>query len=212
MPLLSHESINPIGELGIWDITEPDSFFLERLELFPEEKQHIKSLKGRRKSEWLAGRYLLHYMSGRNTRAACIKDEYGKPYLVDSPYHISISHSHNRVAIIATPASVGIDIQKIVGKIERIAHKYMRDEEMNSLNPATRIEHLHVYWGAKEALYKAYGKRELNFRKHIHITPFEYDLKEGFCSGQIIKEDFSAQYQIWYEIKADFILVWSIEE
>ncbi len=212
MPLLSHESIAPVGELGIWEITETEDFFIEKLDLFPTEKEYIATLKGRRKLEWLAGRFLLHYMSGRAIRGACIKDEFGKPFLEDSPYQISISHSRELASVIAAPFSIGIDIQKLVGKIERIAHKFMRDNEMESLEEGTRLEHLHVYWGAKEALYKAYGRRELDFKKHIHIEPFAYDLENGFCSGQVLKGDFKARYQIWYERRGDFILVWAIEE
>ncbi len=211
MPLLTHESIDPVGELGTWHITEPESFFIEKLALLPAEKDYIATLKGRRKLEWLAGRYLLHYMSGRAVRGACIKDEHGKPYLIDSPYQISISHSREMASVIAAPFSVGIDIQKLVAKIERIAHKFMRPCELDSLHPATRLEHLHVYWGAKEALYKAYGRRELDFIKHIRIEPFAYDLNQGFCSGKIQKGDFRAYYQIWYERRADFILVWARE-
>lgn len=212
MPLLSHESIMPVGELGLWEITETESFFIEKLNLVPTEMDYISTLKGRRKLEWLAGRYLLHYMSGRQVRGACIKDEYGKPFLQDSPYQISISHSRELASVIAAPFSVGIDIQKLVGKIERIAHKFMRDDEMASLQAATRLEHLHVYWGAKEALYKAYGRRELDFKKHILIEPFVYDLNHGFCSGRVEKGSFMARYQIWYERRGDFILVWGMEE
>ncbi len=212
MPLLSHESITPVGELGIWEITETEDFFIEKLDLLPTEKEYIATLKGHRKLEWLAGRYLLHYMSGRAIRGACVKDEFGKPYLKNSLYQISISHSRELASVIAAPFSIGIDIQKLVGKIERIAHKFMRDNEMESLEERTRLEHLHVYWGAKEALYKAYGRRELDFRKNIHIEPFSYDLENGFCSGQVLKGDFQARYQIWYERRGDFILVWAIEE
>ena len=211
MPLLFHESITPAGELGIWNIEETEDFFIEKLDLVAAEKDYIAGLKGHRKLEWLAGRYLLHYMSGREVRGACIKDEYGKPYLADSPFQISISHSRRMASVIAAPFSVGIDIQKLVPKIERIAHKFMRDIEMQSLKPNTRLEHLHVYWGAKEALYKAYGRRELDFKTNILIEPFAYDLKQGFCTGKIVKNDFSATYQIWYEKREDFILVWAME-
>ena len=97
------------------------------------------------------------------------------------------------------------DLGKLIARVER-------NNELESLKEETRLEHLHVYWGAKEALYKAYGRRELDFRKHIHIEPFSYDLDNGFCSGQVLKGDFNARYQIWYERRGDFILVWAIEE
>ena len=96
---------------------------MEKLELFPKELELIETIKGHRKLEWLASRWLLHLMSGRQIRGACLKDEFGKPYLVNSFYDISISHSRELVSVLAAPQAVGIDIQKIVGKIDSIAHK-----------------------------------------------------------------------------------------
>jgi len=211
MPLLLHKEIGPEGELGIWDIAEDESWFLEQLALFEEEINQLQTMSAQRRLEWLAGRYLLHKMSGRAIRGACLKDEFGKPYLENSPYQISLSHSHNKVAVLAAPPNLGIDIQYLVAKIERIAPKYMRDVEFESLTAATRLEHLHVYWGAKEVLYKAYGRKKLDFRGHIHITPFEYDLSVGKATGIVTKGDFKANYEIHYERIDDFILVWGVE-
>ena len=152
-------------------------------------------------------------MSGRKKRGACIKDEHGKPYLENSLFEISISHSRDLAAVIAAPQAVGIDIQKIVSKIERIAHKFMREEEMASLQEETRLEHLHVYWGAKEALYKAYGRRQLDFKEHIFINPFEYDVTNGRCSGYTEKENEHIPFQLQYELVGqDYMLVYAVEE
>ena len=115
-------------------------------------------------------------------------------------------------AVIAAPKPVGIDIQQVVEKIERIAHKFMRPEETASLQTATELEHLHVYWGAKEALYKAYGRKLLDFKKHIHITPFDYDVTIGQCEGYVIKDDFKAFYQLKYRKVDDYILVYGQEK
>jgi len=214
MPKIFHKNLDaPFqGEIGLWQIEEEETFFLEQLHLTKVEEKEISKMKGGRRLEWLAGRLLLHEMSGRPYRGECLKDEFGKPYLVDSPFHISISHSNAIAAVVASPQSVGVDIQKLVGKIERIAHKYMRAEEMESLEATTRLEHLHVYWGAKEALYKSYGRRELDFKKHILIEPFKYDLEVGFCKGIVRKDDFEAQYIISYKKLGDYILVLAMEE
>ncbi len=211
MGLILHQHLDPIGEIGLWRIEEPELFFIEQLLLTPEEDRQIGDMKGHRRLEWLAGRWLLHYMSGREIRGACLKDEYGKPHLENSVYQISISHSRKLAAVIAAPEPVGIDIQKLVPKISRIEHKFMRAAEIDSLEDETRLEHLHVYWGAKEALYKAYGRRQLDFRIHILIEPFAYDLKVGRCRGKIIKDDFSADYELWYSRLEDYILVYGRE-
>jgi phosphopantetheinyl transferase len=212
MSLILHRQLPPKGELGIWTIEEPESFFLEKIELFPEEKRQIQAMKGRRRLEWLAARYLLHYMSGREVRGACLIDEFGKPHLEKSSFQISLSHSHERVAVLAAPGAVGIDIQVLVEKIGRIAYKFMREEELESLQMETKLEHLHVYWGAKEALYKAYGRRELDFREHLLIEPFAYDPAGGKTSGTIRKEDFTQAFEVHYERLDDYMLTWVLEK
>lgn len=212
MSLFLQRNIPQGGELGIWHIEEPSSFFFHQLVLTPSELAQVEQIKGDgRRLEWLATRYLLHIMSGRAMRGACLKDEFGKPYLEQSPYHISISHSTGMAAVIAAPFLVGIDIQKLVTKIERIAHKFMRPQEMESLEDTTRLEHLHVYWGAKEALYKAYGRKALDFREHILVSPFVYDLHVGKCEGMLKKDNFQIYFDIYYEKIMDYMLVYVLK-
>lgn len=212
MPLFLHKYLNAVGEVGIWHITENEQFFLEKLELHKEEAGQLALIKGHRRLEWLASRHLVHLMSGRQERGSFLKDEFGKPHLIHSSFHISISHSHHMSAAIAAPNAVGIDVQFIVGKIDRIAHKFMRPEEMKTVEHSERIEHLHVYWGAKEALYKAYGRRKLDFCNHILINPFSYDLKKGICFGKIVKDDFEWNFDIFYEKIEAYILVYALKK
>ena len=209
LSLLSTKQIAPHTRLGLWQISEEESFFLTQMTLTDAEQQRLAKIKGRRRLEWLAGRWLVHCLSGAKERLLCQADEFGKPHLVHSPYEISLSHSGEYAAAIIGRQSVGIDIQKLVAKIEKIAHKYMRPAESESLDKH-RIEHLHIYWGAKEALYKAYGRRRLDFIKHIHIEPFDYQ-ENGTCAGLIKKDDFEATYDIRFERIADYVLVYAIE-
>lgn len=212
MPLLFHRHINPEGELGVWRIAEEESYFLERLNLFPKEEVGLEKIKGHRRLEWLAGRWLLHLMSGREDRGACLKDEFGKPYLENSLYQISISHSRELTSVMASPRLVGVDIQKLVGKIDRIVHKFMRPVEFESVSSNSRLEHLHVYWGAKEALYKAYGRKKLDFRKHIFIEPFSYNLEIGKCKGFVEKDSYHMNFELYYEQIDDYVLVYGTED
>ena len=211
MPLLFHRHVNPEGELGVWRIAEEESYFLERLNLFPKEALWLEKIKGHRRLEWLAGRWLLHLMSGRGDRGACLKDEFGKPYLENSLYEISISHSRELTSVMASPRLVGVDIQKLVGKIDRIVDKFMRKVEIESVKSNSRLEHLHVYWGAKEALYKAYGRRQLDFRKHIFVEPFTFDLDIGKCKGFVEKDNYHMDFELYYEQIEEYILVYGTE-
>lgn len=211
MPLLLQQNIHPAGELGLWRITEQEEWFLEHVTLSRSEENQLATIKGRRRVEWLAVRKLVHQMSGRNFRGSFIKDEFGKPHLDESPFHISISHSWNLAAAIAAPMPVGIDIQRLVGKIERLAPRFMNPDELAALQPATRLEQMHVYWGAKEALYKAYGRRELDFCENILVEPFTFDLKVGKCRGVVRKGNYEGYFTIFYRQVNTYILVYVVE-
>ncbi len=209
MSLLHTKQISPTTQFGIWTIEEDESFFTEQMTLTDAEQLRLAQIKGVRRLEWLAGRWLVHRMSGAGERLLCQADEYGKPHLPNSSYEMSLSHSGTYAAAILSEQAVGIDIQKIVEKIGKIAHKYMRPEETASLDEH-EIEHLHIYWGAKEALYKAYGRRQLDFKQHIHIEPFVYR-ENGQCKGRVEKDDFKATYDVYFERVEGYVLVYAIQ-
>lgn len=214
MPILHHQNIEAIGEIGLWQIEESEAWFLEHLNLFPQEQAQLAQIKGHRRIEWLAARQLVHQMSGRIKRAAFIKDEYGKPHLEDAEWQISISHSRDISAAIAAAVSVGIDVQKIVSKITRIIPKFMNTTEQANLDPVHSILHAHVYWGAKEALYKAYGRRALDLCTHIQLHPFTFQKDQGSCLGSIHKDTYRQDFKICYQLlPQQYMLVyaWAID-
>ncbi len=212
MPLSLHDSITPAGEIGVWDIEEPEDWFLERLGLSADESAQFSALKGRRRLEWLAARQLIHRMSGREKRARFKKDEHGKPYLENSAFQISISHSHQKAAAIAAPQYVGVDIQHWVPKMERLAKRFLSPAELGHLSadPEERLFQLHVLWGAKESLYKAYGRRQLDFCRHMAISPVEPGRKTGEVQGALCKGAYQQQFRVAYRAVETYVLVYAI--
>lgn len=208
MPLKFHKKIeNSPYEIGVWAIDEPPSFFEDGLELIQPEQEQLDAIKGRRKLEWLASRYLLHKMSGRAFRGAILKDDYGKPFLTQSSFQISLSHSRKMTAAIAGPTPVGIDIQIQVPKIERISHKFIHEEEFNFIEERCKMDYFHVLWGAKESLYKAYGRRQLEFIENIRVDAFIFDEKGGETTGHVIKDTFRNHFKIQYQKINEYYLV-----
>ena len=215
MPIILHEYIQPEGEIGIWQCEESMEFFFRQMSLFEVEVEEISKLSSRKKMEWLSSRYLLHHMSGREVRGACLKDEYGKPYLAGSRYLISMSHSLDLTAVIAAPVAVGIDIQYPVAKIGRIAHRFMNDTELSMTDPDD-IEKLHLIWGAKECVFKAFGRKSLDFRQHIQISiPKVIDTqsnKDIIFEGFMNKNDHSMRFKFLSKKINEAILVYAIEQ
>jgi phosphopantetheinyl transferase len=76
--------------------------------------------------------------------------------------------------MISRTRPVGIDIEQVNQKVERIAHKFLRPAEQAFIEPATKIQQLYVCWCVKEAVYKCYGQKEVSFLENIAIEPFNF--------------------------------------
>jgi phosphopantetheinyl transferase len=209
VPLIERNKIGPQITYGIWKIEEPASYFEVRLDLSRNELDQISTLKGRRKLEWLASRWVVHMIADHNQRIELKKDLHGRPFMAGFHHHISISHTNGYTTAILADKPAGIDIQVRVEKIYRIDHKFLSEEELANINPLRRLEFLHVYWGAKECLYKAYGRRQLDFKRDLVIQPF--NLEQRFTKGLIKKESPSMTFDIYFECRKDYVFVYSIQ-
>lgn len=212
MPTLTRVDSNHHSEILVWRVTEIEAYFASKLVCTPAEKEIIQGLSMRKRMEWLSSRYMIQLLSGRPERAPVTKDQWGKPHVADSNHHISISHSRDLTAVIASPICSGIDIQYYVDKIARIAHKFATPKELEDRPlPITEIVHLHIIWGAKESLYKAYGKRGLDFRKHLRVDAIEVSGKIGTAVGYIDKDDFRSSFDITFHLYDHHVLVYAEE-
>src|SRR5258708_4654171 len=136
---------NDVGDstIALWRIDEDISFFEAKFDLHP----HI--LNESKKLQWFSTRHLLNEMLGTDTEV--LKYERGKPYLKNLQHHISISHTAAFAAVMICPnCSVGIDLEMVNPKVERIAHKFLRDDEISAIKPDEKIEKLILYWSVKE--------------------------------------------------------------
>jgi len=206
MPVILKKSVDSI-QIGLWKILEDESYFLNRMQLSAVERDQLSTIKGQRRVHWLASRYLLHLITRVDDRRwNCLKDEFGKPYLEDTDYHISFSHSNELVAVAIGPDKNGIDIQLVVEKIESISHKFI---DVDENIPEPRLEGLHVIWGAKEAAYKAYGKKKLDFKTHMK---FESASKNQSIQITLEKEEVQENYFGRYEKWGKYVLVYLSEK
>ena len=174
MAIAFRKQVDDDTEFALWKIEEEAAQLYNQLQLDADEKAYAESLnKGKRYLHWLGVRVLLRMMLHTDEFIDCKVDEHGKPYLVNLPYHISFSHSFDYAAVmISKTRPVGIDIEQVKEKVERIAGKFMRGDEMAFINPKQKIQQLYVCWCVKEAVYKCYGQREVSFAENISIEPF----------------------------------------
>lgn len=213
MAVILHEHLHEPGEWGLWHITEPETWLLENVDLFPAEVQRLQAIKGEgRRREFLAARMLLHYMSGRDERGELYKDDAGKPHLRDSHFHVSISHTVNYAAAIAHPNPCGIDVQRIVPRIKRMAHKFVGAAEQEQLIAEHELLQLHLIWSAKEAMYKAFGRRELDFRKNLFVDFAEYSPLKQVATAFLRKGNIEMVFDLDFRQYEEFVLVSCVEQ
>jgi len=207
MPLIIDREIGGHTRLAVWNAQEGNAYFKRSMKMTSSEKSAYLLMKSHRQREWMTSRFLLHYISDDKNRTPILKTEYGKPYRKNNDRHISISHSKDKVAVIISDKTVGIDIQNEVGKITRIQHKFISDAERARLDEENLIPYYHVFWGAKESMYKAYGTKELDFKDHMHLYPFRFFKDQIEIKGWVKKEKIFQSYDVYAEkIDQDYLV------
>lgn len=206
MAIAYRQQVDDDTEFAIWKIEEEADDLYNQLQLDEQEKAYYEKLKiGKRNLHWLGTRVLLRKMLRTDEYIDCKVDAHGKPYLVNLPYHISLSHSFDYAAVMISKEPVGIDIEQVKEKVERIAHKFMRPEELGFLDERQKINQLYVCWCAKEAVYKCHGQKEISFVNNIWLDPFEFE-GHGAVTANLNKGDISRRYTVGYMQYHDYMV------
>ncbi len=211
MPLYLQKNIAPDVILAVWQITESIADLKQLLgNGFFEHEMQQKMERGT----------ALHYLASRvllicqfpNARVNLHKNKFNKPMLeIDGmPHFVSITHSHNYAGIIFSKTmETGIDLELIDKRINRVAHKFMNAHELSYAGDEHQILAKTLIWSAKEALYKIYGEKEVDFRQHLSIYAF-VPAREGTLQTRIKKNDYENQVEIKYACFDNYVLTYGI--
>lgn len=157
----------------------------------------------------LAGRYLLQELFPEFPYHLIEIADTKKPFLLNEEYHFSVSHCGDYAAVIVNKDHrVGIDIELVTPRIERIKHKFLNDHELD-LHPAADKKLLTLFWSAKEAVFKWYGNGEVDFKKHINIMQANIPLNAGTISCEFLKKE-PVSLNINYIFFGEMCLAWVI--
>ncbi len=173
--------ISDSSAYALWQCSDSTSELAQRYD--GELPERFASFHTHKQAEFLSSRLLL--------KDLCLhmgipfhgvwKDEHGKPHLKNSTWHISISHTYPYVACMIHPSDpCGIDIETPRQQLQRISRKFLSADEL--LQTGNDLLQLCIYWCAKEAMYKLYGRKKLHFADQIHIKPKEGNLLVGNIS------------------------------
>lgn len=210
MPLLQ-QHMDSSCKWGIWKMSETlDELLhmLPRTEVYRQGMQRFSA--EHRRLEWLSVRVLLFSLLGEEKEIAYLSS--GKPYLADQSASISISHTRGYVSvIIGEPGKeVGIDIEQYGERVHKVAHKYMRADEVLSLYKETDTWSLLLHWSAKEVMFKCLNTAEVDFREHLRIFPFAVSTK-GVFSAEEYRTPAQRKFTINYLLHPEFVLTWQAD-
>lgn len=190
---------------GLWHIREAEAELIDRIREFEtvpstitHEQKRLEFCVGR-----LLAKTLLEKLSVKFE--GIVKDEFGKPFFKNNSFQLSLSHSFPYVgALIHKNKSAGIDVEQIKSKLLKIAPRVLHPTELEDAGD-NEIKHC-IYWCAKEALIKIYGKKDLVFAENLLITPFSLQ-NQGNISGRIIVNNTETTIPLYYEVHNGFTVV-----
>ena len=209
MPLFYQHNINDTTKLAIWKIEETEVFFLAKVPLKREIVHPQKRL------QHLAGRYLLPFLFPDFPYAEIEIADTRKPFLRDEQYHFSISHCSNyAAAIVSSDKRVGIDVELITPRIEKIKHKFLHPTEIRFINSQSTNQHINlltILWSAKEAMYKWYGLGKVDFSEMMRTVPFQIT-NEGEIEAVFMKDTFQKKLTLHYRMNEGLSMVWVVSD
>jgi phosphopantetheinyl transferase len=108
---------------------------------------------------------------------------------------------------------VGIDIERIRDRIDRVAGRFLSDQEAGWVREYHRLEKLHICWGAKESLYKLNGKANVDIKTDIELEQFEYFCSEnGVFRATMKTPEGTGLFTIRYSKIEDYMLVYATDQ
>lgn len=195
MPLIRIDDLGNDVRLALWQMTE-------RVDELPMPKAedlnyiHAEIRMKEKRTEYC----LLHALTQRDD--IVIKHyALGQPYI--DGYSISISHTRGWAAMIlaSTNFKVGVDIEYFSDRVNRVADRFIREDEQND-----DLSHRLINWSAKETVYKMFSEEDLQYFD-MRLHPFQAGL-----SGEVIVDNLRKEVSVpvKYILNDDYVFTWSI--
>lgn len=207
MPIYYQQNINDFTQLAVWKIDETESFFTQKVTVQQQVTHPHKRL------QHLAGRFLLPYLYPDFPSELIQIADTRKPYLPNEAYHFSISHCGDyAAAIVSSTQRVGVDIEMVTPRVNKIRHKFLHISEMENwkieaLEEQEKIRTLTLLWSAKEAMFKWWGSGDIDFSDCMQVEAVDLN-STGVLKAFFQKDNFKVTLQLHYRLTNELSLVW----
>jgi siderophore (surfactin) biosynthesis regulatory protein len=171
MPIFK-EIISEQTQILIWKYSEEEKFSAD---LISDEKEfeNLKQKSPKRLIEKQMVRYMLRKILPNHKIRYY---ENGQPYLEPFDKFVSVSHSFPYAVLAISEKKIGVDIEQVKDRIDKIKHKFLHPKEIDWLSRAeSEIEHLTAIWCIKEALFKIHSSKQWSFKEFYVVDEFFLD-------------------------------------
>ena len=176
--------------------------------LWLHEFVKLNPIQSRREAEKKGTIHLLHALyPGHEPELYYFPN--GKPYVKNMSGGISISHSHDLLAIFADEKNThtGLDVELVRDKVLKIRHKFLSEKEKAFIPEKNVMMHI-VAWCVKETMYKIHSEGKVDFIQHLSIEPFSEGDEIIHASCNAGDGQFSKQIKI--ERVLDYVLAYPV--
>lgn len=206
MPFAHTVSFEPAGELVLWKVEETPVWFREHLSLSKGLWHDFHQISAQNvRVQWLASRFALQQVA-KVPELELRKDHFGKPHLANDHRFMSISHCQGYAAAIAAEAPVGIDVELVSPRVQRIKDRFLSEKEQQILGPTDAA--LMLAWSAKESVYKMHGEKKLLFKEQMLIEGKDADVCELYI--RLLLPTTEQHLRVRYQFINDCVLSWVV--
>jgi len=191
MPIIRIIKPNDNTIVGIWKITETIDELSKLVTLSSKSRELLKTRKSSiHKLQFLSVRAILIELGYADDN---LSYQDNVPILNDNK-KISISHSNLFSCVIISDLKVGIDVQEINHKINKIAKKFIGYE--TSYLDLDDFKRMTIIWNIKESIYKIANIIGLDYKTHLLVVPF--NLSDNFTYSWLIYKNLKERYASYF--------------
>ena len=171
MPIFK-EIISEQTQILIWKYLEEEKFSAD---LISDEKE-FENLKQKSPKRLIEKQMVRQMLKKILPNHKIRYHENGQPYLEPFDKFVSVSHSFPYAVLAISEKKIGVDIEQVKDRIDKIKHKFLHPKEIDWLSRAeSEIEHLTAIWCIKEALFKIHSSKQWSFKEFYVVDEFFLD-------------------------------------
>ena len=185
----------------VWKMTSSYEDQIKNPLLNSSELISAKELKNeKRKKEFLSSRIALKNIFNKELELKHHKS--GKPFIKEAK-HLSISHSSDFLAVAFGDENIGIDIEKPQNRMVKLMPKILSEIEFMEFKKEPAMDLACKLWGAKEAILKYVGDKNLNYKEDIKVENIQLGV------ATYLKMNFKVEFEkienmiLTYAVKSD---------